>query len=146
MIKYNKYGVVYMMKTYDVSWDETKKSVQDVISKYIYYVLSVDVKSVSSINSDFTLSYIEEDVPMEYTKITLEEQNKRIDYINYFRFAFNKMTSEDRKIIYWTYLDSEDKYDDRFIANSLGFSLGYYYKKKKDTLIRFAFSLGVEKK
>ena len=135
-----------MMKTYDVSWDETKKSVQDVISKYIYYVLSVDVKSVSSINSDFTLSYIEEDVPMEYTKITLEEQNKRIDYINYFRFAFNKMTSEDRKIIYWTYLDSEDKYDDRFIANSLGFSLGYYYKKKKDTLIRFAFSLGVEKK
>ena len=135
-----------MMKIYDVSWNETKKSVQDVIAKYIYYVLSVDVKSVSNINSDFTLSYIEEDVPMEYTKITLEEQNKRIDYINYFRFAFNKMTSEDRKIIYWTYLDSEDKYDDRFIANSLGFSLGYYYKKKKDTLIRFAFSLGVEKK
>lgn len=81
-----------------------------------------------------------------YFKIEEEEIKCRIDFINYFIHSFNKLTTDERKIIYWTYIDKENNYDDRFIANNLGFSLGYYYIKKKETLIRFAYSLGIDEK
>ena len=97
-----------------------------------YYILKMDIRKY--FNS----------IDKTYVKISQEEQKRRIDFVNYVRFSFNKLTTEERKIIYWTYLDKENNYDDRFIANNLGFSLGYYYIKKKETLIRFAYSLGVE--
>ena len=133
-----------MTKTLNVMWSKTKKNVETVITKYMYYNLSVDNHSTSVINDDFLLDKLEANIDDKYIIITKEEIKKCVDYINYFRFSFNKLTKDERKIIYWTYLDKEDSYDDRFIANSLGFSLGYYYIKKKETLIRFAYSLGVE--
>ena len=133
-----------MPKTLNVVWNKTKKNVEAVITKYVYYNLSVDSHSTSTINDEFLLEKLESDNQDKYIIIGNDEKKKRVDFINYFRFSFNKLTSDERKIIYWTYLDKEDSYDDRFIANSLGFSLGYYYIKKKETLIRFAYSLGVE--
>ena len=136
-----------MYKTIDICWGKTKKNVENTIKQYIYYSLSVDLSSPSKIIDDYLLDEIkgiEDD--KAYSNITKDEKKERILYINYFRFSFNKLTTEERKIIYWTYLDKEDNYDDRYIANSLGFSLGYYYLKKKETLIRFAYCLGVEEK
>lgn len=132
------------METIKIMWNKTKKNVENVITKYIYYSLSVDNNSTSDISDNYVLDKLVNDKSSSYTNISNEEKNKRIEFINYVRFSFNKLTSEERKIIYWTYLDKENNYDDRFIANSLGFSLGYYYIKKKETLIRFAYSLGVE--
>lgn len=133
-----------MVKSLNIIWSKTKKNVEEVITKYVYYSLSVDNHSTSKIKDDFLLDKLELDKHNSYAAISDEEKQKRVDFINYFRFSFNRLTSDERKIIYWTYLDKENKYDDRFIANSLGFSLGYYYIKKKETLIRFAYSLGVE--
>ena len=132
------------METIKIMWNKTKKNVENVITKYIYYSLSVDNNSTSDIKDNYLLDKLVDGKSLSYTNISNEEKNKRIEFINYVRFSFNKLTSEERKIIYWTYLDKENNYDDRFIANSLGFSLGYYYIKKKETLIRFAYSLGVE--
>lgn len=133
------------MKIMGVNWPKTKKNVKELIDKYIYYSLSVDNKSASKINDDFLLeqlnSYESDNI---YIKKDDQELKSRVVFINYVRSSFNKLTTEERKIIYWTYFDKEDNYDDRFIANNLGFSLGYYYIKKKETLIRFAYSLGVE--
>lgn len=133
-----------MVKTLNIIWNKTKKNVEEVITKYVYYSLSVDNHSTSKIKDNFLLEKLELEKHNLYAAISDEEKQKRIEFINYFRFSFNRLTSDERKIIYWTYLDKENKYDDRFIANSLGFSLGYYYIKKKETLIRFAYSLGVE--
>lgn len=49
----------------------------------------------------------------------------------------------ERKIIYLAYLDEEHNYDNRYIADNLGWSLGYFYIKKKKALIRFAYSLRI---
>lgn len=134
-----------MIKQVDIVWSKTKKNVEAVITKYIYYNLSIDSGQDFNINKDFTYNMIEEKfINDNYVKLSKEERILRINYINYVRFSYNKLTSEERKIIYWTYLDKENNYDDSFIANNLGFSLGYYYIKKKETLIRFAYSLGVE--
>ena len=145
MIKYFLKGVVIMIQPLNISWNKTKKNVEQLMTRYIYYSLSVDSNSTSSIKDDFLLDVLNSnDVSKANLNIDQEEQRKRIDFINYVRFSFNKLTTDERKIIYWTYFDKEDNYDDRFIANNLGFSLGYYYIKKKETLIRFACSLGVE--
>ena len=133
-----------MIKEIDVSWNKTKKNIENITEKYNYYVLSVSTSS-ETIDETFKLKLLQfSDVSNKYIKIEEEELKRRIDFINYVRFSYNKLTSEERKIVYWTYFDKENNYDDRFIANNLGFSLGYYYIKKKDALIRFAFSLGVE--
>jgi len=134
-----------MSQLVNISWSKTKKNVEQTISKYVYYSLSVDNSSTSNIGESFLLDELNfNTLDNTYIKLEPSERKKRIDFINYVRFSFNKLTTEERKIIYWTYLDKENNYDDRFIANNLGFSLGYYYIKKKETLIRFAYSLGVE--
>ena len=134
-----------MLKPVNISWTKTKQNVEQIISQYIYYSLSVDNSSSSNIGDSYLLDALDfNSIDKTYVKISQEEQKRRIDFVNYVRFSFNKLTTEERKIIYWTYLDKENNYDDRFIANNLGFSLGYYYIKKKETLIRFAYSLGVE--
>lgn len=134
-----------MTEPINILWNKTKKNVENIISKYVYYSLSVDNNSTSKIGDSFILEEIQNDQKLSsYIKLPQDEIKKRIAFINYVRFSYNKLTTEERKIIYWTYLDKENNYDDRFIANNLGFSLGYYYIKKKETLIRFAYSLGVE--
>ncbi len=134
-----------MSQLVNISWSKTKKNVEQTISKYVYYSLSVDNSSTSNIGETFLLDELNfNTLDNTYIKLEPSERKKRIDFINYVRFSFNKLTTEERKIIYWTYLDKENNYDDRFIANNLGFSLGYYYIKKKETLIRFAYSLGIE--
>ncbi len=133
------------MKTMNVNWPKTKNNVKELINKYNYYSLSVDSKSDSKINDDFLLeqldSYQNDNIYLKKDDCELKD---RVVFINFVRSSFNRLTTEERKIIYWTYFDKEDNYDDRFIANNLGFSLGYYYIKKKETLIRFAYSLGIE--
>lgn len=134
-----------MVLPMNISWSKTKKNVEEIITKYVYYILSVDSSSQSSLKNDFSLDKIDfKAVENIYFKVNEIEQRKRVDFINYFHLSFNKLTSDERKIIYWTYIDKENNYDDRFIANNLGFSLGYYYIKKKEAIIRFAYSLGVE--
>ena len=134
-----------MVEPINVSWTKTKKNVENIITKYIYYTLSVDNNSTSNIKDNFIIEKMTDNVVLSsFKNIDEKELKNRIDFINYVRFSFNKLTTEERKIIYWTYLDKENNYDDRYIANNLGFSLGYYYIKKKEALIRFAYSLGVE--
>ena len=145
MIKLFRKELLFMVQPINVSWTKTKKNVEQIISKYVQYSLSVDNSSTSDISEDFLLQKLDPDnQDNTYVKVDEEEKKQRIEFINYVRFSFNKLTTEERKIIYWTYLDKENNYDDRYIANNLGFSLGYYYIKKKETLIRFAYSLGVE--
>lgn len=130
----------------NVSWPKTKKCVEEIITKYVYYVLSVDDSSSVNIKEDYFLDNLEYKEPDNiFFKKDLDELKKRVEFINYFRTAFNRLTTDERKIIYWTYIDKENRFDDRYIANNLGFSLGYYYIKKKETIIRFSYCLGVEK-
>lgn len=134
-----------MIKQVNILWDKTKHNIQEVVTKYDYYNLSICSNQDQQIDDEYHIKLIDKDnYDSSYLKIAVEEQKQRIDFINYVRFSYNKLTSDERRIIYWTYFDKENAYDDRFIANNLGFSLGYYYIKKKEALIRFAYALGVE--
>lgn len=130
---------------YNFNWNKTKKNVEKIINEYTYYCLSVDNQYSNKISDNFMLNELKnEKINNSYIPISDDEKTKRINFVNYFRMSFNKLTTDEKKMIYWTYLDKEHNYDDRFIANNLGFSLGYYYIQKKETIIRFAYALGVE--
>lgn len=131
----------------ELDYKKIKENIVNTIEKYNFYILSVANNIEIYVNDDFSFDEIvlKNDNAFNISNsLNREEKEKRIKFINYFRSSFNKLTTEERKFIYWAYLDKEDNYDDRFIANSLGFSLGYYYIKKKEALIRFAYALGVE--
>ena len=84
-----------MLKPVNISWTKTKKNVEQVISQYIYYSLSVDNSSSSSIEDSYLLSALDfNSVDKTYVKIDIEEQKRRIEVVNYFRFSFNKLTTE----------------------------------------------------
>ena len=61
-----------MVKALNVSWSQTKKNVQNVITKYIYYTLSVDYNPASKIDEEFLLKKFEFDYQETYLK--LEEE------------------------------------------------------------------------
>ena len=127
-----------------VSWSKTKKNIENITNKYNLYIISVSTPQ-DNVDENYNYKLLNSgDLKNNYIKISDESFEERVEFINYVRYSYNKLTSDERKIVYWTYFDKENNYDDRFIANNLGFSLGYYYMKKKEALIRFAFSLGVE--
>ena len=101
MIKYLLKGVDIMLDTINISWSKTKKNVEQTITKYIYYCLSVDSISTSKINDTFLLEELDiNKLDNTYIRLEKEEYKKRINFINYVRFSFNKLTTEERKIIY----------------------------------------------
>lgn len=65
-----------MPKTLNVAWNKTKKNVEAVITKYVYYNLSVDSHSTSTINDEFLLEKLESDNQDKYIIIGNDEKKK----------------------------------------------------------------------
>lgn len=67
------------------------------------------------------------------------------DKLNFIRFvnAYNRLSLKDRMIIYWNFIDDEKKYSKDYLANELGYSLGYYFTIKKKVINRFSIALGI---
>lgn len=129
---------------YNDNFIEVKKRVKHMIDKYKFYCLSTIGNSLLNEVNNYKYDTVTTQFDYDYICLPKEVMIKKVEYINYFRYSFNKLTIQERKIIYFSYIDNENNHDDRLIANSLGFSLGYFYTKKKQALIRFAFALGIE--
>lgn len=127
--------------------NKIKKNIKNILDEYELNCLSIHSSNTKPENEKFELSLENSEAIKNnnFNLLTYNDLQKKIDFINYIRISYNQMTVNEKKLIYWTYLDKEHNYDDRYIANNLGWSLGYYYTKKKETLIRFAYSLGLEK-
>lgn len=125
---------------------EIKMHIKDIIRNYKINCLSINSYS-NNIDEKTYFFNIEkiDNITNEYNSLSKNELNDKIIYINYVRNAFNQLNTTDRKIIYWAYFDEEHNYDDRYIADNLGWSLGYFYIKKKESLIRFSYSLRIIK-
>lgn len=127
----------------NLNWSRTKNNVKTLLTEYSYYILSVCDFTKYKINDNYTFELLSKEKDKDIL-LPDDEFKRRITLVNRVRDSFNKLSTMERKIIYWTYLDKEHNYDDRFIANNLGFSLGYYYIQKKKAIIRFAYALGIE--
>lgn len=118
----------------NLNWSGTKNNVKNLLTQYNYYILSVCDFTKYKINDDYTYNLLSNEKDKNML-LPADEFKRRINLVNRVRGSFNMLSTMERKIIYWTYLDKEHNYDDRFIANNLGFSLGYYYIQKKKPLL-----------
>lgn len=74
--------------------------------------------------------------------IYIEDNIELINKIERFIQSFNKLSKIQRNIIYSSYLD-ENHNDMGFIANSLGYSKGYFYELKRETIKDFLTAYGL---
>ena len=81
---------------------KTKENIKIAIKEYIYSCLSVDKDSFSKIDEDYYIPLLNN---TENNYMQSDEDKKRIEIVNNFRVAFNKLTTEERKMIYRAYLD-----------------------------------------
>lgn len=125
------------------SWNKIKNNIISILKKYDYFILSICNDFLIDGEYNYKILNIK-DIDNHLINLSEKEIVKRLEYINYVRSAYNRLSILEKKIIFWTYLDKNNSYDDCYIANELGFSLGYYYVKKKETLKRFAYALGIE--
>ncbi|MDD4036355.1 MAG: hypothetical protein PHS45_03430 [Bacilli bacterium] len=130
-----------MYKVAEISWPQTKKNVIEVLKTFDYYSLSLTSSRAMEIDNSFNLkiNFVNNDICVLENK----KHKERIDFIEKVVNAYNKLSNVERKIIYRTYLANK-KVNDDLIANDLGFSVKYYYKIKKETIIKLAFALGIE--
>ncbi len=134
-----------MMEVADINWSKTKRRVQNILDEYNHYILSLCDTSADNMENEFKLSLIKPaELNNDYIKLSEEEKENRSNFINYVRYSYNKLPLADREIIYWAYMEKEKNYDDRYIANYLGFSIAHYYVKKRQALLKFAYALGIE--
>ena len=134
-----------MTEVVDINWSKTKRRVQNVLDEYNHYILSLCDTSADIMENEFKLPLIKPDeLNNDYIKLSFDEKENRSSYINYVRYSYNKLPLADREIIYWAYMEKEKNYDDRYIANYLGFSIAHYYVKKRQALLKFAYALGIE--
>lgn len=124
------------------SWNKIKNNIINILKKYDYFILSICNDLLIDEEYNYKILSIN-DIDNNLINLNEKEIVKRLEYINYVRSAYNRLSILEKKIIFWTYLDKNNNYDDCYIANELGFSLGYYYVKKKETLIRYAYALGI---
>lgn len=126
--------------------NEIKNNIKKILNDYNLCCLSVCTKYSSPDKKTYILNLESKETSNDkYNSLSDDELNNKIDYINYIRESYNQMTTLERKMIYWAYLDKEHNFDNRYIADNLEWSLGYYYIKKKETLIGFAYSLRIIK-
>ncbi len=124
-----------------VIWPKTKNKVLEILKIYNYYALSLIGENQLEFNRDYSIKL--KIIENKHLIIGVEEQLKRKLLLEHVVNSYNKLNIIEKEIIYRTYL-SEKQVNDDIIANGLGFSVKYYYKIKKQTIIKLAFALGVE--
>ena len=125
-----------MYKIPEILWQKTKRNVLKTLKIYNYYSLSLFDENTLKISEDYKIE-------ISQIKTSKEVMCERLDFVVKVISSYNKLNSTDKEIIYKSYISSH-KVNDDIIANKLGFSVKYYYKIKKEAIIKFAFALGVE--
>lgn len=128
----------------EVSVATIRKWIERVLKTFDYYLLSIDDINNYLIKEEYILEYVDKD-KLSFDYIILSEITiiERIKYINYVINAFNKLTKEERMIIYYLYID-KTKITTELICEKLNISLSKYFRDKNVAITRFAYALGME--
>jgi ArpU family phage transcriptional regulator len=127
-----------------VAMSKIRKWVEGELKKFDYYLLSIVSIDNYFVEKDCTLKYIYEDeLSFDYIILSKETISERIRYINYVISAFNKLSEDERIIIYCLYICKE-KTNSESICEKMNISLSKYFRDKKEAITRMAYALGIE--
>jgi ArpU family phage transcriptional regulator len=127
-----------------VAISRIRKWVEDILKEFNYYLLSIGEISNYFIEENYTLKYvIKEELSFDYIMLDDETIVDRIKYINYVINAFNKLSKEERIIIYCLYICKE-KFTSESICEKVNVSISKYYRDKKEAITKLAYALGIK--
>ncbi|MEK5176853.1 ArpU family phage packaging/lysis transcriptional regulator [Heyndrickxia sp. FSL W8-0496] len=127
----------------------TQENVESAIETYRMYLLTVPEEIMPKVTTSFSL------VPPTYTNAfhsttedvaieRVDEERARIEYIEKFRKAVNRLSKKEREAIILRYLGDEELFDYE-VYNQLGMSESYYHNKFKPRIFyKLALALRIE--
>ncbi len=120
-----------------------RKWVEVILKNFDYYLLSIGEIGNYIVKEEYIFKYIKkEELSLDYIILDESAIIERIKYINYVINAFNKLSKEERIIIYYLYIDKV-KITSESICEKLNVSLSKYFRDKNVAITRFAYALGI---
>lgn len=133
----------------EIDRDKTQENVEKAIQKYRIYALSIPDERLPKITASYTM------VPPSTTNAfhsstedaaiaNVDMERERLEYIEHFRKAVNKLSHKERQAFIMKYMDEEEMFDYQ-VYNTLGMSESYYHKKFKPRMFyKFAMAMRIE--
>ncbi|PKR82578.1 ArpU family phage packaging/lysis transcriptional regulator [Heyndrickxia camelliae] len=142
-------GRQFIFKLPEIDRKQTQENVEAAIETYRMYLLTVPEEVLPKVTTSFSL------VPPTYTNAfhsstedaaiaRVDEERARIEYIENFRKAVNRLSKREREALILRYLGEEELFDYE-VYNQLGMSESYYHQKFKPRIFyKLALALRIE--
>ncbi len=133
----------------EIDRKKTQENVEAAIETYRMYLLTVPEEILPKVTTSFSL------IPPTYTNAfhsstedaaiaRVDEERARIEYIENFRKAVNRLSKREREALILRYLGEEELFDYE-VYNQLGMSESYYHNKFKPRIFyKLALALRIE--
>ncbi|MEK5390195.1 ArpU family phage packaging/lysis transcriptional regulator [Margalitia sp. FSL K6-0131] len=133
----------------EIDRKKTQENVEAAIETYRMYLLTVPEEILPKVTTSFSL------IPPTYTNAfhsstedaaiaRVDEERARIEYIENFRKAVNRLSKKEREALILRYLGEEELFDYE-VYNQLGMSESYYHNKFKPRIFyKLALALRIE--
>ncbi|MBS4171926.1 ArpU family phage packaging/lysis transcriptional regulator [Bacillus sp. FJAT-49736] len=133
----------------EIDRKQTQENVEAAIETYRMYLLTVPEEILPKVTTSFSL------IPPTYTNAfhsstedvaiaRVDEERVRIEYIENFRKAVNRLSKKEREALILRYLGEEELFDYE-VYNQLGMSESYYHNKFKPRIFyKLALALRIE--
>lgn len=133
----------------EIDREATQQNVEEAIETYRMYLLTVPEEKLPKITATYSLVLpsntngfhsTTEDIAIQRA----DEERERIEYVEWFRRAVNRLSPKECEALVIRYLGEEEAYDYE-VYNQLGMSESYYHRKFKPRIFyKLALALKIE--
>ncbi|KQL19278.1 ArpU family phage packaging/lysis transcriptional regulator [Cytobacillus solani] len=136
-------GKQLTFKLPEIDREATQQNVEEAIETYRIYLLTVPEEKLPKITATYSLvppsntngfHSTTEDIAIQRA----DEERERIEYVEWFRKAVNRLSPKEREALFIRYLGEEEAYDYE-VYNQLGMSESYYHRKFKPIALVISF-------
>lgn len=138
-----------IFKLPEIDRKETQQNVEDAIESYRMALYTIPEERLPKVTATYSL------VPPSNTNgfhsstedIAIDQadtERERIEYVEKFRKAINRLSPKEREAVYLRYLGEEEMFDYE-VYNQMGMSEWYYHQKFKPRIFyKLALALKIE--
>jgi ArpU family phage transcriptional regulator len=142
-------GKQVLFKLPEIDRKQTQENVENAIETYRMYLMTVPEERLPKVTASYSL------IPPSNTNgfhsttediaiYQADHERERVEYVEKFRKAVNRLSPKEREAIIMRYLGDEELYDYE-VYNALGMSESYYHQKFKPRIFyKLALALKIE--
>lgn len=138
-----------IFKLPEIDRKETQKNVENALELYRMYLLTIPEEKLPKVTASYSLvppsntngfHSTTEDIAIDRA----DEDRVRVEYVERFRKAVNRLSPREREAVILRYLGDEELFDYE-VYNQMGMSESYYHQKFKPRIFyKLALALKIE--